>query len=218
MKRATLVLILISALSVSSVVGVQTVKAQYTPDGKGCPLVGNIRIISPSNSTYNSNLELTLNITVQGLLSPAVYRYVMVYCGDGKDNVTIPIEVTFDPIEATSTYPNGTTTRVTSIFSPYIITGCVALPGLAEGSHSLTVYADYERINDTNTNWPALILDNSTVYFTISQQIEASPSTSPQQLGDTGVPVEYGIGILVASILILITISIVVSVYLKRRQ
>ena len=142
----------------------------------------------------------------------------MVYSGDGKDNATIPIKVTFAPIEATSTYPNGTTTTVTSIFSPYIINGCVALPELAEGSHSLTVYANYERINDTNTNWRALIIDNSTVYFTISQQIEASPSSSTQQLGGNGVPMEYGIEILVASILILITISIGVLVYLKRRQ
>ena len=115
----------------------------------------------------------------------------MVYSGDGKDNATIPIKVTFAPIEATSTYPNGTTITVTS---------------------------NYERINDTNTNWPALIIDNSTVYFTISQQIEASPSSSTQQLGGNGVPMEYGIEILVASILILITISIGVLVYLKRRQ
>ncbi len=210
MNRRALVLTFILALSVSSVVGVQTVKAQFTPDGKYCPLVGPIEITSPSNSTYSSNL-LTLNITVQSLFDTSEYRYNMVYSVDGENNVTIPqTSLSFD-------YPpSGPLTPVT-------VTGWVTLPELSEGTHSLTVYANYERTG-VNTNYPALILDNSTVYFTISQQIEASHSPSPQQssnpqqVGGTRLPMEYVIGIIVASIIILITISIGILVYLKRKH
>jgi hypothetical protein len=42
----------------------------------------------------------------------------------------------------------------------------VALPELPEGHHELTVYANYERTS-TNHNYPALILDSTTVYFTV---------------------------------------------------
>jgi hypothetical protein len=147
-------------------VGVQAVKAQYTSDGRGCPLLGNVHITSPSNITYVSNL-LTLNVTVQSLFGPSDYRFVMVYSIDGENNVTIPLTTTFMPINATITYANGTTTTRISIMSPYVTTGWVALSELPEGQHELTVYANYERTG-TNHNFPALILDSSTVYFVIN--------------------------------------------------
>jgi hypothetical protein len=155
-------------LLASLLVGVQTVKAPITPDGNGCPLVGNINITSPSNITYSSNL-LTLNITVKSLFGPSQYRFEMVYSIDGENNVTIPLTTTFMPIKVLITYENGTTATAISVFSPYVTTGWVALSELPEGPHELTVYANYERTS-TNHNYPALILDNNTVYFTIDDE------------------------------------------------
>ena len=158
MKRTTLALILILALLNSLVIGVQTVKAQYTENGEGCPLVSGIGITSPSNTTYSSHL-LTLNITIESLFDSSIYNYVFVYSIDGKNNLTIPAT----SYSFTSPSNNG----------PLASTGLTAytsLPQLDDGPHSLTVYATYERIS-TNTNWPALIWDNNTVYFTINDGI-----------------------------------------------
>ncbi|MCW4046629.1 MAG: Ig-like domain-containing protein [Candidatus Bathyarchaeota archaeon] len=171
--RAMRAIVLLAVLTLATLltllfVGVQTVKAQYTPDGRGCPLIGDINIISPANTTYSSNM-LTLNISVKSLFGPEQYRFVMVYSVDGESNVTVPLTTTFMPIETTITYPNGTTTTGISIMSPYVTAGGVALPELPEGQHKLTVYAKYERTS-TNFNYPALILGNSTVYFTISDR------------------------------------------------
>ena len=44
------------------------------------------------------------------------------------------------------------------------------MPQLDYGSHSLTVYATYECIS-TSGNWPAVIYDSNTVYFTINDGI-----------------------------------------------
>jgi hypothetical protein len=167
-KAIILLVVFVLGFLTSLLAGVETVKAQHTPDGKGFPLASGIGITSPSNNTYSSSL-LTLNITVQGLLSPTIYRYVMVYSVDGKSNATIPVAAIFVPVEATVTYPNGTTTTAPAILgSHYVITGCVNLPELPEGPHNVTVYAKYERVNDVNTNWPPLILDSNTVYFTVN--------------------------------------------------
>ncbi len=160
-KTISLLAVFVLGLLTSLLVGVQTVKAQYTPDGQGFPVVSPISILSPSNSTYSSNL-LTLNITAKILLDPSNAK--MVYSIDGKNNATLPIEATFVPIEAEIVYANGTTTTGTSIFSPYVITGCVALPELPEGPHNITVYAKYQFNN-------VIGLDNSTVYFTINYGI-----------------------------------------------
>ena len=166
-----LLAVLVLGMLTSLLTGVETVGAAVTPDGEDCPLVGGICITSPTNITYTSNL-LTLNVTVHALTPPFIYSYVMVYSVDGGDNATIPLVTTHEPVEATRTYPNGTTITVNAtLFVPYKIAGCVALPELSEGSHSVTVYARYERVNYTNGNWPPLILDSSTVCFTISDEV-----------------------------------------------
>jgi hypothetical protein len=161
MMRSVIILlaVLVLGLLTSLLVEVQTAKAQYTQNGAGCPLVSGIGITSPSNTTYSSNL-LTLNINIESIFDDSIYRYVLVYCIDGKNNVTIPSTcLSFD-------LPNGDT-------GPFTIVrcvGCVGLPQLDYGSHSLTVYATYECIS-TSGNWPAVIYDSNTVYFTINDGI-----------------------------------------------
>jgi hypothetical protein len=107
---------------------------------------------------------LTLNVTFKLLLSPSCAN--ISYSIDGKNNATIPLVATYEPVEATRTYANGTTVTVNStFFVPFTITGWVALPELAEGPHNITVYAKYHANN-------VIRLDNSTVYFTISTNSE----------------------------------------------
>jgi hypothetical protein len=171
MKRTASALTLIWALLILLVAGVQTVKAQHTADGQGFPLASPISITSPSNSTYSSNL-LTLNVTFKLLLSPSCAN--VTYSIDGKNNATIPLTATLEPVEATRTYENGTTVIVNStFFVPYTITGWAELPELAEGPHNITVYARYLANNVVG-------LDEGTVYFSIStnseQEIPEFPS------------------------------------------
>jgi hypothetical protein len=163
MQRAIILcVVFVLGLLASSLVGVQTVKAQHTPDGKGFPLASPISITSPSNITYNSNF-LALNITFRLMLNLDRTNITVVYSVDGKDNDTMSVEAAFVPIEAERTYANGTTEKVISIFSYYVITGCAALPELLKGAHSITVYGKYEYADGSLFT----VLDNSTVYFTI---------------------------------------------------
>jgi hypothetical protein len=151
--------------------GCQGVFAQYTQDGKPCPLASGVTIISPSNTTYGSVLPL-LNFSMRGYLNPAVYQVEVEYSIDGTQNVTVPATVSFVPIISTSTYPNGTiATGVSSLFSYYQITGNAALPPLPNGAHVLIVYANCRRISSGEGNWPALIYDNRTIYFTVNDGV-----------------------------------------------
>jgi hypothetical protein len=168
MRKLVITLALLNlAFLASSFFAVHAVEAAYTPDGAGFPLCSGIDINSPTNSTCYSSV-LTLSVSVRGLLSPQFYTYTLVYNLDGISNVTVPVESTFVPVMATTTYANGTIENIISqFFSYYLITGSVNLSKLAEGSHSLSVYGMYNRFNDQNTNWPKQILDKSTVDFTV---------------------------------------------------
>jgi hypothetical protein len=164
MKRSiSLLIVLALGLLTPLFAGVQTVKAQHTPDGKGFPLASSITIISPSNGTYISNLP-ALNITFRYGLAISSTNITVIYSVDGKSNTTLPVEATFVPIEVERTYANGTTEKaISSIFSYYVIIGCVALPELPKGSHNITVYGRYEHAGGSAFT----VLDNSTVYFII---------------------------------------------------
>jgi hypothetical protein len=155
----------------------QTVEAAYTSGGAGFPLCGGINIASPANTTYFSGM-LTLNVSVRSMPGPIIYSHEMVYSLDGKDNATIPVSSMFVPVEATRQYANGTTEKAISQFaSYYLISGAKVLPELTQGAHNLTVYGRYTRINDANTNWPALLLDNNTVNFTINLALHQAYQT-----------------------------------------
>ncbi len=154
-----LLLLLYSALVAFA--SVETVQAQYTPDGQAFILVSPISIISPSNSTYSSQ-SLTLNFTVKSFLDSSKANITFVYSIDGKTNTTI------DNTQSTPV-PMG-------IQSYYLITGWATLPEMPEGLHSITVYGKYEfPISDHNIG-----SDNRTVFFTINtnseQEIPEFPS------------------------------------------
>ena len=145
---------------------VQVVSAQYTSDGEGFPLSSPLNIVSPSNCTYSSN-SLKLDVVVKFLLGPKYMN--LSYSLDGKDNVTLSLSATKEPVEVTRTYANGTVEIVTSSpFVPYTITGEAALEGLSDRTHNITVYAQYIANN-------VIGLDDSTVWFTVDTGSEQSP-------------------------------------------
>ena len=163
MKKTTSALTLILALLFSIVVGMHVVAASSQTD---YPLASGIYIISPSNRTYSSRL-LTLNVSVTTLAGSNI-DISMTYSLDGMYNDTIPIVIHSRDNSFQST-----------------ITGLVTLPELPYGSHSVTVYAEYDLYNVgmNGVYYQKYIhLDNSTVYFTIGDV------TSPFA-GDTTPPI-----------------------------
>ena len=158
MRRLAIILTVFGFLILLSV-GNQEVGAQYTQNGQAVPFVSGLNITSPKNTTYTSNMP-NLNISISSLFDDSIYRYVLVYSIDGKDTSTIPSN------SLSFNLPNGDT----GAFTIVQCVGSVTLPPLDEGTHSLAVYAKYERIS-TNQNWPETLYDNQTVYFTMNHGI-----------------------------------------------
>jgi len=138
-KKVSLFLVFGLALSFSTLL-VYSVEAQHTADGQGFPIAGPLNFVSPSNSTYGSG-SVFLNVTSKYLLAPDQASFT--YSLDGAEKAALPIEATFFPIEVVRTYANGTTEKGISIFSYYILLGSTWLPGLSDGSHTITVFAEY---------------------------------------------------------------------------
>ncbi len=119
------------------------------------PLASGIYIRSPTNRTYSSSL-LTLNASVTALVASNI-KISMTYSLDGMPNNTL----------LTVIHSREHSFQAT-------ITGTADLPTLSYGSHNVTVYAKYE-VNNASMEgvyYPKYVhLDNSTVYFTISDTI-----------------------------------------------
>jgi hypothetical protein len=160
------------------------------------PLVSEISISSPSNFTYNTNAVITLNVTANAL--PGYIRIWMSYSIDGREQVPIPITETYDPHYGTITYANGTTKTAPSMFSRYLIEGYVTLTDLSQGSHNITVYAEYDYPNTKEFDYQTAnrliiadqqtitYLDNSTRYFMIDNE----GSSIQRNLDQTGMDVQ----------------------------
>ncbi|MGD6807049.1 MAG: hypothetical protein ACQCN4_08835 [Candidatus Bathyarchaeia archaeon] len=161
------------------------------------PLVSKFSIISPLNSTYSAT-ALTLNVTANAL--PGYTRIWMSYNIDGRQQEPIQITETYDPHYGTITYLNGTAKTAPSMFSTYSIQGYATLTDLSEGSHNITVYAEYDYPNTKEFDYQTAdrlitadhqtitYLDNSTISFTISNEdssllpnlsVENRPRTNP---------------------------------------
>jgi hypothetical protein len=168
MQRQLFLLKLCFVIFLSSLlVGLEVVHAPYIADGRLFPLASPIIITSPSNTTYSSGL-LMLDISFKLMLNVEKTNITVLYCLDGKENVSFPVSAEFFPMETTVTYENGTTvTGISSIFSYYIINGSVALPELSEGFHNILVYGIYERAGGSSFN----VYDAASVYFTINDGI-----------------------------------------------
>ena len=152
-------MVILLGIVASLLVGIHIVWAQYNPS-----FASGLTIISPSNTTYSSN-SLTLNVTITRLFSPNEYNSEIMYSLDGKTNVTVPSTATFVPV-------TGTSESIWSTLGSYaVITGATLLPKLPQGSHCLTVYGIYTRAKGISVNYPALMQDTKTIYFTINYGI-----------------------------------------------
>ncbi len=147
----TLTLIMILGLFASLFAGAQTTNADSQIN---TPFFSGINILSPSNATYNSSL-LTLNVSITTLGGSDI-RLLMKYSIDGEYRDIIPV---------ITQYPCG------SIIIA-LHNGLVHLPVLNEGSHKITVYAEYTYPNNNKfiTPFPGEITQfyAETVYFTIN--------------------------------------------------
>ncbi|MGB9914641.1 MAG: hypothetical protein ACPLIG_05085 [Candidatus Bathyarchaeales archaeon] len=140
MRKAALVSILLLVVSASiGLVAFYMVEANFVP---GIPF---IRIASPANKTYNTNL-IPLNFTISIFFDFGRGPRIVEYSLDGKENVTVSTE--YQGLDE-------------NYFST--VTGFAPLPELSEGSHTITVYATY-RFPDYGEYATS---DSKTVTFTI---------------------------------------------------
>jgi hypothetical protein len=135
----------------------------------------NLKIISPSNTTYNSN-SLLLNVTIHRQFKPSEYDSRIMYSLNGEANVTVPSTETFFDM----TTPESIWTALMSYTQ---ISGTETLQNLSEGYHSLTVFGVYERAGGISTKYPLIMQDTQTVYFTINDGI--APSLTNLQIENT---------------------------------
>jgi len=152
-------LIFILALLLSLAAGLTAVKADSTSDFS---FASGFRINSPINRTYTSR-SLILNASF-GSLVGSIINHSLSYSLDGKYMGAIPI---------VAHYPDYLS------FQGFF-TGTVSLPELAEGSHTITVYAEHNIYNFyTNGIFHSRItqLDNATVRFNINDIIPVEPQT-----------------------------------------
>jgi hypothetical protein len=135
----------------------------------------NLKIISPSNTTYNSN-SLLLNVTIHRQFKPSEYDSRIMYSLNGEANVTVPSTETFFDM----TTPESIWTALMSYTS---ISGTASLQNLSESYYFLTVFGVYERASGISTKYPAIMQDTQTVYFTIDNGIP--PSLTNLQIENT---------------------------------
>lgn len=156
MKRRTLAVILLSALSVSLLAETLLVNSAKANPFPTYPVIS---VESPANKVYTEN-SLFLNVTLvtkwDGLYFTSE-RWIS-YCIDGK--VSIPLSQTeywFDEETQSS-----------------IVSGSAVLADLAEGTHTLRVNAEY-----SYDNGQQVFTSSSSVDFTIDPDYSPSPISSP---------------------------------------
>jgi hypothetical protein len=170
---------LVLLLLASFFIELQTVKAQPRISSPAQhmedePYSYGINVISPTNTTYNSN-SLLLNVTIRRPVSPNDYEFKIMYSLNGDANVTVPSTATF--------YDKSIPVSIQSFLLSYTLAKGVAfLSNLSEGSHYLTVYGIYLHKGPTvGTNWPAVMHDIQTIYFMINDGVPPSIKTLQTQ-------------------------------------
>jgi hypothetical protein len=150
MRRTELALALMLVLF-SVMFSVQVVKVAKATS----PVSSEISIISPTNTTYSSSL-LTLRVSMIALVARNS-NVSMAYSLDGRDNVTIPIEI-----------------RGREMSFQAAISGSLPLSELSVGPHSVTVYSEYILYNFTamGVYHPKYVVwGHNTVYFTVDDGV-----------------------------------------------
>jgi hypothetical protein len=142
----------------------QPAQAQYSANRKGQAHISPLDITSPTNITYTTN-QLCFNFTAKTVFNLNVSSVTIDYCIDDKNNITVPVSLVLVPVGTyvTTNSDGTTTTKPSTLFSYYIITGSADLGDLSQGSHSLTVFARYISYGGNS-----IYFDKKTIYFTIN--------------------------------------------------
>lgn len=153
MPKKTLTTVLLVALLI-----LLTTKTQKTwPQNNVYPLASGIFIMSPSNTTYNSE-PIVLNTSVTAAVGTNIH-VSMTYSLDGTKNKTL----------ATKTH-----IRDNSFLKQ--ILASTNLSNLADGPHKITIYAKYAINNQIIGN------ENSTVHFSVNSNSKQILEFSTQNI------------------------------------
>ena len=159
---------------ISSLCVLQPVQAQFSVvDGK-FQYVSLLDIISPVDITYATN-QVCLNFTVKAQFDPNVANVTIVYRLDNQAKVIVPITFEYVPVGMIVDEEGNPTGKGSTFYSYYLISGCVDLVDLPQGSHSLRVdarYIDYAR-NDAYS-------DSAMIYFTTDGSSQITSNPEPQ--------------------------------------
>lgn len=123
------------------------------------PYFSGIDIISPSNTTYSSNLLPPLTVNVTRLMGDNIYVF-MNYSLDGQSNQSIPLS---------TEQPMGSVMVVH--------TGSINLTNLSEGSHNTTVYAEFVYPSSASQQTNVTAFYNKTVYFDVVASTKTPAAT-----------------------------------------
>ncbi len=159
--------------------------AFYTEDGQLVPYASGLTITSPTNAPYNSN-SITLNVSFSIIAS--LDDVNVSYSLDGGNNSTVPLTFVGDPPIGQITYANGTTITGPVTFYPRTVLGEITLSELSEGTHNITVCAEYRPNNNfavdrtsvcftVNTTTPSASIPEPSLAPTTTNSISASTST-----------------------------------------
>jgi hypothetical protein len=128
---------------------------------EAAPFFSGIKIISPTDSTYNDG-TITLNATADTIGGSNIL-FSMNYSLDDSISEVIPLTLQYPRNSIMIAQHNGT----------------VVLPNLSVGEHKITVYANYTYISSSSISATESSYYNSTVYFTIKSSPNPSPTPTP---------------------------------------
>jgi len=175
-KSKSYLCLAVLGLLIASLCVLQPAQAQYSANRKGQEHISPLDITSPTNITYATN-QLCFNFTAKTVFNLNVADVTIDYCLDDKNNITVPVSLVLVPVGTyvTTNSDGTTTTKPSTLFSYYIITGSADLGDLSQGSHSLTVFARY--ISYVGNN---VYFDKKTIYFTINGNSQITSNHDPE--------------------------------------
>jgi hypothetical protein len=232
-KTKTFPIMALAFVVFSSITGYANCNIVFTENGHDLAAATSPYLLSPANQTYNLGL-LNLNFSFKGLIWGNIY-FSMNYSLDGKDNQTIPLAShyfgNFLQGDPDKNYWDGS----------------VELPVLPSGSHRLTVYltAIWETF-DSSGSHNQTQTDSQTVDFAVSSLIQLpmpqqptnsssnlqpnipmsqtpvavtpTPTQTPPNNEPTGLIFNQQTLLAITSVIIIIAIASVASVFFKRRK
>jgi hypothetical protein len=154
---------------------IQPTQAQFSEVNGKLQYVSLLDITSPANITYATN-QVCLNFTAKAQFDPNVANVTITYRLDNQTKVTVPITFVYVPVGMIMDAEGNPTGKGSTFYSYYLLSGCVDLTDLPQGSHRLSVdarYIDYAR-NDAYS-------DSALIYFITEGSSQIASNTEFEQ-------------------------------------